>query len=90
MVLLMQQHTLARACMITGCCMLINGKLWLPSQAAAALLLPLLLQASFRQWQLRHALPQLEQRVAELSAAKEAVQVPQEEQVGRRARCCAV
>lgn len=39
-------------------------------------------QASFRQWQLRHALPQLEQRLAELSAAKDAVAVPQEEQVG--------
>ncbi|KAF6249314.1 antiviral helicase [Scenedesmus sp. NREL 46B-D3] len=41
----------------------------------------MLLQASFRQWQLRHALPQLEQRVAELSAARDAVAVPQEEQV---------
>uniref|UniRef100_A0A383W508 Helicase ATP-binding domain-containing protein n=1 Tax=Tetradesmus obliquus TaxID=3088 RepID=A0A383W508_TETOB len=41
----------------------------------------MLLQASFRQWQLRHALPQLEQRLAELSAAKDAVAVPQEEQV---------
>jgi hypothetical protein len=48
-----------------------------------------LLQASFRQWQLRHALPQLEQRLEQLTAAKEAVDVPQEEQVRRMTGCCA-
>lgn len=48
------------------------------------------LQASFRQWQLRNNLPQLEARAAELAVERDAVVVPEEEQVRAAVGGCAL